>query len=123
MKLYPYKDKKPAIHTEAYISDGVYLTGDVRVGRKASIWFGTVARGDINHIEIGEESNIQDGSILHVAIPNNVVYCSGFFNNSVGVSVDTRHILVCCVSSILFSALITNSGRKPPECVPINFGS
>jgi len=66
MNFYPYNGISPRVHETAYVSDGVYLTGDVRVAAEASIWFGTVARGDINFIEIGEGSNIQDGSILHV---------------------------------------------------------
>jgi carbonic anhydrase/acetyltransferase-like protein (isoleucine patch superfamily) len=66
MPLYPYLDQKPQIHSEAYLSENVYLTGDVKVAKNASLWYGTVARGDINFISIGEGSNIQDGSILHV---------------------------------------------------------
>jgi carbonic anhydrase/acetyltransferase-like protein (isoleucine patch superfamily) len=66
MNFYPYKGVEPEIHETAYITDGVYLTGDVKVAANVSIWFGTVARGDINFISIGEGSNIQDGSILHV---------------------------------------------------------
>ena len=40
--------------------------GDVRVAAQASIWYNSVARGDVNYIEVGERSNIQDGSVLHV---------------------------------------------------------
>ncbi|MGE4158593.1 MAG: gamma carbonic anhydrase family protein [Planctomycetota bacterium] len=66
MPLIPYAGHRPDIHPESFVARGVVLTGQVKVGRLSSVWYGTVARGDINRIEIGEASNIQDGSILHV---------------------------------------------------------
>jgi carbonic anhydrase/acetyltransferase-like protein (isoleucine patch superfamily) len=43
------------------------LVGDVRVGDRASVWFGAVLRGDLSHIEVGEETSIQDNAVLHCA--------------------------------------------------------
>jgi carbonic anhydrase/acetyltransferase-like protein (isoleucine patch superfamily) len=54
------------IHPSAFIADGVHLIGDVRIAEDASVWFNSVLRGDINRIEIGERTNIQDCSVLHV---------------------------------------------------------
>jgi carbonic anhydrase/acetyltransferase-like protein (isoleucine patch superfamily) len=56
----------PQIDPTAWIAPGVVLYGRVRVGARSSIWFGCVLRGDQEWIEIGAETNIQDGSILHV---------------------------------------------------------
>ena len=57
---------KPQIHPEVYVARGVWIMGDVRLARKANIWYGGVLRGDINYIEVGEGTNIQDGCVLHV---------------------------------------------------------
>lgn len=56
----------PCIDPEAYLSPGVWVVGDVRIARLANIWFGSVLRGDINYVEVGEGSNIQDQCVLHV---------------------------------------------------------
>jgi gamma-carbonic anhydrase len=55
----------PSVHRTAFIAHGVSLIGDVRIGERASIWFNSVLRGDVQRIVIGALSNIQDGSILH----------------------------------------------------------
>lgn len=56
----------PQVDPSAWIAPGVALYGRVRVGARSSIWFGCVLRGDQEWIEIGADSNIQDGTILHV---------------------------------------------------------
>jgi carbonic anhydrase/acetyltransferase-like protein (isoleucine patch superfamily) len=55
----------PSIHGEAFVADNATLIGAVTVGAHASIWFNAVLRGDVEAIEIGEGTNIQDGAILH----------------------------------------------------------
>ncbi len=62
-----YLDKQPEIDVTAYVAESAELIGAVKVGPYASIWPQCVLRGDINSIEIGEGSNIQDGSIVHLA--------------------------------------------------------
>ncbi|MGB1719248.1 MAG: gamma carbonic anhydrase family protein [Candidatus Latescibacterota bacterium] len=49
-----------------FVASGARVMGDVRLGTDCSIWYNAVVRGDINHIEIGARSNIQDGCIVHV---------------------------------------------------------
>lgn len=61
-----YRGDRPAIHPTAYVAPGADLIGRVRLSKHASVWFGCILRGDVNRIEIGEATNIQDGSILHV---------------------------------------------------------
>ena len=58
---------KPQIDPTAYVSPQAVVIGDVRLAARTSIWPTAVLRGDINFIEIGEGSNIQDGSIVHLA--------------------------------------------------------
>lgn len=62
----PYKGKYPAIHPSVFVADGVQIIGDVRIGCDSSIWYNSVLRGDINAVIIGERTNIQDCSVLHV---------------------------------------------------------
>ena len=49
----------------ALIAEGASVTGDVRLAKGVSIWYGAVLRGDMGPITIGEDTNIQDGAILH----------------------------------------------------------
>ena len=62
-----FEGKSPQIHEEAFIAPQVFLSGDVRIAKYASIWPGVVARGDVNYISVGECSNVQDLTCLHVA--------------------------------------------------------
>ena len=64
--IMPFKDKKPKIHPSAFVAPGAHVIGDVTIGAGSSIWYGAVLRGDINFIRIGKNTNIQDGSVLHV---------------------------------------------------------
>jgi carbonic anhydrase/acetyltransferase-like protein (isoleucine patch superfamily) len=59
--------RDPQVHPSAYVAPGATLLGNVRLGPFASVWPGTVLRGDINSIEVGEGTNIQDGTIVHLA--------------------------------------------------------
>jgi carbonic anhydrase/acetyltransferase-like protein (isoleucine patch superfamily) len=58
---------QPRIDPTAYVAPQAVVIGDVRLAARASVWPTSVLRGDINYIEIGEGSNIQDGSIVHLA--------------------------------------------------------
>lgn len=57
---------KPKIHKSAFIAPTADLIGRVTIGRQASIWHGVVVRGDINRVVIGDRTNVQDNSVLHV---------------------------------------------------------
>ncbi len=48
------------------MAEGAHVIGDVEIGKDSSIWFNAVVRGDVNFIRIGERTNIQDSSVLHV---------------------------------------------------------
>jgi len=58
---------QPQIDPTAYVAAHAVVIGDVRLAARCSVWPTAVLRGDINFIEIGEGSNIQDGSIVHLA--------------------------------------------------------
>ena len=57
----------PNIADDAFIASTAVVIGDVEIGSRASIWYNCVVRGDIHEIRIGEDTNIQDGTVIHVA--------------------------------------------------------
>ena len=61
-----FRGKSPVIPDSCYISESVDLIGDITLGENVSLWFGTVIRGDMHFITIGNRSNIQDNSVIHV---------------------------------------------------------
>ncbi len=61
-----FKGIVPTIERSVFVAPSADVIGKVKIEKGASIWFGCVLRGDINRIAIGKDSNIQDGSILHV---------------------------------------------------------
>jgi carbonic anhydrase/acetyltransferase-like protein (isoleucine patch superfamily) len=54
------------VHPTAYVAATCVLRGDITLGAESSLWFHTVARGDMAPVKVGERSNVQDGCILHV---------------------------------------------------------
>ena len=58
--------KTPQIHETAYVAEGAQVIGDVILKADSSIWYNTVCRADINRIVIGERTNIQDNSVIHL---------------------------------------------------------
>ena len=62
-----YRGITPKIHPTAFVAPGAVVIGDVEIGAESSVWFGCVLRGDVNKIRIGARTNIQDGTVIHVA--------------------------------------------------------
>jgi carbonic anhydrase/acetyltransferase-like protein (isoleucine patch superfamily) len=58
---------KPKLGAGVYIAKGAVVLGDVRMGDSSSVWYNAVVRGDINYIQIGHGTNIQDNAVLHLA--------------------------------------------------------
>ena len=65
MPRYEYRGRSPQVHPSAFIAPTAVLIGDVRVAEGASVWFGCVLRADMDRIEIGPRSNVQDNSTIH----------------------------------------------------------
>ena len=63
--LFKYKKIKPKISKNVFIAPGSYVIGDVKIDSKSNIWFNTVIRGDVEKIEIGSNTNIQDLTMVH----------------------------------------------------------
>lgn len=64
--VFTYKGITPKIHKSVFLAEGVRIIGDVEVGKNSSVWYNSVVRGDVHYIKIGEGTNIQDLSMLHV---------------------------------------------------------
>ena len=79
-----YRGKVPQIAASAYIDPSAQVIGDVTVGERSSIWPNVTARGDVNSIRIGDETNIQDNSVLHCD--------AGLFPLNIGSRVTVGHL-------------------------------
>lgn len=66
-RLEKYLTQSPQIDDSAYVASGAVIIGAVKLGPQASVWHNAVLRGDINRIDIGEGSNVQDGCVVHLA--------------------------------------------------------
>jgi carbonic anhydrase/acetyltransferase-like protein (isoleucine patch superfamily) len=62
-----YLDRVPSVGEGVFIAPGASVVGDVRLGMGVSVWYGAVLRGDIAPVIIGDRSNVQDGTVIHVA--------------------------------------------------------
>jgi carbonic anhydrase/acetyltransferase-like protein (isoleucine patch superfamily) len=69
--IYRFKDQAPDIGRGSFIAPDAVLIGRVRIGERSGVWFGSVIRGDVDRIVIGDETNIQDLCVVHVdaAVP------------------------------------------------------
>src|ERR1700719_1020984 len=79
-----YRGIVPKIAASAYIDPSAQVIGDVVVGERSSIWPNVTARGDVNSIRIGDDSNIQDNSVLHCD--------AGLFPLNIGHRVTVGHL-------------------------------
>ena len=64
--LRPYRGHRPTLSESAYVDASAQVIGDVELGDRVSVWCNTTIRGDVNSIRVGNESNVQDNSCLHV---------------------------------------------------------
>ncbi len=92
--ILPYKNIIPNIDKTAFIAGNTSLIGDVKIGRESSIWFGCTLRGDVYNIEIGERTNIQDGTVIHTT--------SGLQGTYIGNDITVGHMCLlhaCTIES------------------------
>jgi carbonic anhydrase/acetyltransferase-like protein (isoleucine patch superfamily) len=62
-----FQNIAPKIHETAFIAEDSVIIGDVEIGEQASVWYGSIIRGDVNFIRIGARTNIQDACVIHVS--------------------------------------------------------
>lgn len=65
MAIYQYGEHRPDLQDDVYVAETADVIGQVTLKAGASVWYQAVLRGDTDHLEVGEQSNIQDGAVLH----------------------------------------------------------
>jgi gamma-carbonic anhydrase len=106
--------RPPRLASSAFIAHGAFVAGDVTIGEEASVWPGCSLRGDIAPIVIGAHSNIQDGSVVHVADDMPAI---------IGKWVTVGHKAVvhaCAIGDevlIGMGAIILDGARIGPRCI------
>ena len=63
--ILPVKGVYPSIGKDCFLAENSTIVGDVTIGKHCSVWFSAVIRGDVNFITIGDNTNIQDGAVIH----------------------------------------------------------
>jgi carbonic anhydrase/acetyltransferase-like protein (isoleucine patch superfamily) len=65
MAIYQFQEQTPDIDPSAYVADSAAVIGKVTMQAHSSVWFSATVRGDGDHITLSENSNVQDGAVLH----------------------------------------------------------
>jgi len=92
-----FKSVEPRIHPTAFIADGAVIIGDVEIGEDASVWFGSIVRGDVNFIRIGARTNIQDGTVIHVSSRTHSTVLEDKITVGHRVTLHGCHVESCCL--------------------------
>lgn len=114
MPVFAIGAKRPQVDASAWIAPNATVIGDVRLGRNASVWWNAVVRGDNDPVAIGENTNIQDGSVLHtdIGVPM-----------TIGADVTVGHMVMlhgCTIgdgSLIGIGAIVLNNAVIGRECL------
>jgi carbonic anhydrase/acetyltransferase-like protein (isoleucine patch superfamily) len=81
--LRSFRGVAPRVHPTAFVDESAQVIGDVEIGEESGVWMGAVLRGDIHSIRVGNRTNIQDGTVVHVM--------SGSHPTTIGDSVTIGH--------------------------------
>ena len=117
----PFEDKSPLIADDVYIDPAAVVIGNVQIGSDSSVWPMSVIRADVNEITIGECTNIQDGSILHVT--HNGPYTKGGYPLIIGSHITIGHkamLHACTIEDyclIGMSAIVLDGAHIEPYCM------
>ncbi len=98
-----FNGKKPMIPESAFVSEGAYVVGDVKIGERSTVWPGAVIRGDMNPVRVGSNTHVEDNVVIHggltpVTVGDNVIigHCAMIHSKKVG-----NNILIGIGSSLL----------------------
>tara|TARA_Y100001970_G_scaffold197312_1_gene240068 strand:- start:11214 stop:11726 length:513 start_codon:yes stop_codon:yes gene_type:complete len=93
-----FNGKEPKIHPTAFVSEFAYLIGDIEIGANSSIWPGVILRADSGKITIGDNTNIQDNSIVH-----------GDEDVFIGNGVTMGHMVMCHATRVGDNVMLANA--------------
>ena len=105
MRIRPYREHLPVLGQRVYLDPMAVVAGDVELGDDVSIWPFTVVRGDVNFVRIGDRTNIQDGSVIHVSHDGPHARRGGFATR-IGSDVTIGHKAIIHACTIEDAALI-----------------
>lgn len=111
---YRLGDARVEAHPESWIAPTAAVIGKVRLDKGASVWFGAVLRGDNELIHIGENSNVQDGSVMHTDMGYPLTLGKGV---TVGHNVMMHGCTVDDYSLIGINAVILNGAKIGKYCI------
>tara|TARA_Y100000996_G_C22550255_1_gene653439 strand:+ start:20 stop:523 length:504 start_codon:yes stop_codon:yes gene_type:complete len=112
--IYDFEKNVPEVHPEAWVAPNATIIGKVKLEKNSSIWFNAVLRGDIELITVGENSNIQDGSVLHT---------DPGYPLTIGKGVTIGHMVMlhgCQISNdtlIGIGSIILNNAKIGKNCI------
>jgi carbonic anhydrase/acetyltransferase-like protein (isoleucine patch superfamily) len=114
LKTFLVTDFQPSVAADVLIAPGAIVIGAVELCTESSVWYGSVLRGDINRIRVGAQSNVQDGSVLHVSDD-----CACVLGER--VSVGHRAVVHACTVGdevlVGMGAIIMDGVQIGPRCV------
>ena len=111
---YKLGSETPDVHKSVFIAPGAHVIGNVELKKGASVWFNSVIRGDMDKITVGENTNIQDGSVLHT---------DPGYPLTVGKRVTVGHMVMlhgCQISDdalIGIGSIILNNAKIGKNCI------
>jgi carbonic anhydrase/acetyltransferase-like protein (isoleucine patch superfamily) len=114
MAIYSLDGKAPVVADTAWVADSAQVIGTVELGSNASVWFGTVIRGDTETIRIGDGTNIQDGSVLHADVGKPLTVGK---NVTVGHQVMLHGCTIGDESLIGIGAVVLNGAKIGKNCL------
>jgi carbonic anhydrase/acetyltransferase-like protein (isoleucine patch superfamily) len=114
MAVYELEGKQPVLGKDVWVADTAAVIGDVELGANTSVWFGAVIRGDTEHITVGADTNIQDGSVLHADAGKPLVIGNGV---TVGHQVMLHGCFVADGALVGNGSVILNGARIGRNCI------
>jgi carbonic anhydrase/acetyltransferase-like protein (isoleucine patch superfamily) len=113
--LRQYRGRVPRVHPTAFVDDTAVVIGDVEIGLHSSVWMQAVVRGDVNSIRIGQRSNVQDGTVVHVMHETHATVIGD------DVTIGHRAIVHGCTIGdrvlIGMGAIVLNGAQIAEECI------
>ena len=103
--LRPFRDRLPTLGARTYVDPAASVIGDVVLGDDVSVWPFTVVRGDVNFIRVGDRTNVQDGSVIHVSHDGPHAKLGGFATR-IGSDVTIGHKAIIHACTIEDAVLI-----------------
>ena len=111
----PFGGKMPEIGADTFVAENAVIVGDVIIGARSSIWYGAVLRGDVFHIRIGDETSIQDNSVIHVSHGRNATVVGSRVTVGHSVNLHGCRIMDHCI--IGMGTIILDGAEVGERCI------